>query len=111
MTGKQQRLTQDRLLAGQERQIGLTGQEQRKTVVTSGEQERLNIAATGQEQRKTQAKLLAGQERQISLAGQEQRTTIGKTAEEQRLTNLQQEMFRRYKEERDYQQARSAYRS
>ena len=45
------------------------------------------------------------------MAGQEQRTTIGKTAEEQRLTNLQQEMFRRYKEERDYQQARSAYRS
>jgi len=88
-TGTQQRLTQAQLLAGQERQIGLTGQEQRKT----------------------QEQLLAGQERQIALTGQEQRATVGKTAQEQRLTNLQQEQFRRYQEERDYQQSRSAYRS
>lgn len=90
-------------------QVG--GEEQRKTVAAGGLQERLNVAATGQQQRKTQKQLLAGQERQIALTGQEQRATVGKTAEEQRLTNLQQEMFRRYQEERDYQQSRSAYRS
>ena len=36
---------------------------------------------------------------------------VGKTAEETRATNLQQEQFRRYKENRDYQQAQSAYKS
>jgi hypothetical protein len=100
LTGREQRLTQGQLLAGQERQIGLTGQEQRKSLET-----------TGAEQRLTQAQLLAGQERQIGLTGQEQRATIGKTGEIQQLINLQQEMFRRYKEERDYAQSRSAYRS
>ena len=100
----------------------VAGEEQRKTVAATGVQERLNISATGQqqratvretgqEQRKTQEQLLAGQERQIALTGQEQRATVGKTAQEQRLTNLQQEQFRRYQEERDYQQSRSAYRS
>ena len=79
-------------------QVG--GQEQRKTVAATGIQERLNVAATGQQQRAT-----------VRETGQEQRATIGKTAEEQRLTNLQQEQFRRYQEERDYQQSRSAYRS
>ena len=78
----------------------VTGEEQRKTVAATGIQERLNVAATGQQQRAT-----------VRETGQEQRATIGKTAEEQRLTNLQQEQFRRYQEERDYQQSRNAYRS
>jgi hypothetical protein len=43
--------------------------------------------------------------------GQEQRATIGKSAEETRQTALQQEQFRRYKENRDFQQSRDAYKS
>ena len=69
--------------------IGATGAETRRTRETEGAQERLT----------TQTR------------GQEQRATVGRTAEETRLTNLQQEAFRRYKENRDYQQSRSAYRS
>ena len=71
-------MTQGQLLSGQERQIGLRGQEERRTV-----------AATGTEQR----------------AG------IRETGSEQRFTALQQEMFRRYKENRDFEQAQSQYRS
>jgi hypothetical protein len=77
-TGAEQRLTQGQLLAGQERQIGLTGQEQRKTVAATGAQERLGtqvagqeqrktVSATGAEQRLTQGQLLAGQERELLL--------------------------------------------
>jgi hypothetical protein len=43
--------------------------------------------------------------------GQEQRATIGRSAEETRQTALQQEQFRRYKENRDFQQSRDAYKS
>jgi hypothetical protein len=43
--------------------------------------------------------------------GTETRATIGKSAEETRKTDLQQEQFRRYKENRDFQQSRDAYKS
>jgi hypothetical protein len=121
-TGEQQRLG-----------IAATGQEERATTLTRGEQERLGIGATGEQQRATQAQLLAGQERQIGLTGEEsrrtqqerftgetgliretgtqQRETVGRTASEQRMTDLQQEMFRRYKEDRDYTQAQRQYRT
>lgn len=69
------------------------------------------IGLTGTEQRKTQADLLAGQERQIGLTGAEERLTVGKQAQEQRETELQQELYRRYREEKDYSQARSAFRA
>lgn len=69
--------------------IGKTGEEERATQVTAGEQERLGIGATGEQYR-----------RGLETAGTEQRTT-----------DLQQEMFRRYKEQRDYEQAQQQYRT
>ena len=85
-------------------------------------EQRAGIRETGREQRLTQGQLLAGQERQIGLRGQEvrrgiaasgieQRAGIRETGAETRLTALQQEMFRRYKENRDFEQAQSQYRA
>ena len=76
------------------------GAEERLLTETKGEQERATTQTRGQEERLT-----------TQTRGQEQRATVGKTAEETRATNLQQEQFRRYKENRDYQQAQSAYKS
>jgi hypothetical protein len=113
--------------------IATSGEQQRLGYAAAGEQERLGIAATGEQARSVQAQLLAGQERQIGLTGGEsrrtqqerftgetgliretgtqQRETVGRTASEQRMTDLQQEMFRRYKEDRDYTQAQRQYRT
>ena len=76
------------------------GAEERLLSETRGEQERATIGTTGAETRLTR-----------ETEGQQRRETIGKTAEETRATNLQQEQFRRYKENRDFQQAQSAYKS
>ena len=76
------------------------GAEERLLSETRGEQERATTQTRGQEERLT-----------TQTRGQEQRATVGKTAEETRATNLQQEQFRRYKENRDNQQAQSAYKS
>ena len=76
------------------------GAEERLLSETRGEQERATTQTRGQEERLT-----------TQTRGQEQRATVGKTAEETRATNLQQEQFRRYKENRDFQQAQSAYKS
>ena len=46
----------------------------------------------------------------IGKTGEEERAGISRRAQEQRATELQQEMFRRYKENRDFQQARGAMR-
>ena len=113
--------------------IATSGEQQRLGYAAAGEQERLGIAATGEQARSVEAQLLAGQERQIGLTGAEsrrtqqerftgetgliretgtqQRETVGRTASEQRMTDLQQEMFRRYKEDRDYTQAQRQYRT
>jgi hypothetical protein len=80
--------------------LGTLGEQERATTVTRGEQERLGIETTGQQYR-------GG----LETAGQQERETIGKTGEETRTTNLQQEMFRRYKENRDYEQAQRQYRT
>ena len=76
------------------------GAEERLLSETKGEQERATTQTRGQEERLT-----------TQTRGQDQRATVGKTAEETRATNLQQEQFRRYKENRDYQQAQSAYKA
>ena len=76
------------------------GAEERLLSETRVEQERATIGTTGAETRLTRA-----------TEGEQRRETIGKTGEETRETNLQQEQFRRYKENRDYQQAQSAYKS
>ena len=80
--------------------IGTTGAETRRTRETEGAQTRLTRQTEGTETRRTR-----------ETEGQQRRQTIGKTAEETRATNLQQEQFRRYKENRDFQQSRDAYKS
>jgi hypothetical protein len=83
-----------------ERQIGLTGAEERLTTVTRGEQERLGIATTGEEERKTTV-----------TRGEQERLGIGETGRQQRETELQQELYRRFREEKDYAQSRAAFRA
>jgi len=100
----------------------LTGEQTRLNMETGAELDRINEEFyTGQDLRRYRARgaeerLLSetrGQQERATTQtrGQEQRLTVGKTAEETRATNLQQEQFRRYKENRDYQQAQSAYKS
>ena len=100
----------------------LTGEQTRLNMETGAELDRINEEFyTGQDLRRYRAR--GAEERLLSetrgeqerattqTRGQEQRLTVGKTGEETRETNLQQEQFRRYKENRDYQQAQSAYKS
>ena len=100
----------------------LTGEQTRLNMETGAELDRINEEFyTGQDLRRYRAR--GAEERLLSetkgeqerattqTRGQEQRLTVGKTGEETRATNLQQEQFRRYKENRDYQQAQSAYKS
>ena len=67
-----------------------------------------------QEQRATRTleQRVGGQEerRGMRTRGAQDRRTISRSAQEQRTTDLQQEMFRRYKENRDFEQARGSYR-
>ena len=64
----------------------------------------------GQDIRRTQA---VGSETRLGqqVAGEEERAGIRATGTEQRVSGLQQEMFRRYKENRDYEQAQQQYRA
>ena len=109
--GQQDRLTQADLLSGQERQIGLRGQEERAAIretgtetrqlrETEGAQQRLGIETTGAQERLSEA-----------VRGRQQRLGIETTGTQQRKTNLQQAMFRRYKENRDFEQAQALYRA
>ena len=111
LTGEQTRLNletgaeldriNEEFYTGQDlRRYRARGAEERLLAETRGEQERATTQTRGQEERLT-----------TQTRGQEQRATVGKTGEETRATNLQQEQFRRYKENRDYQQAQSAYKS
>ena len=76
------------------------GAEERLLKETEGEQTRATRETEGTQERLT-----------TQTRGQEQRAAIGKSGEETRQTALQQEQFRRYKENRDFQQAQSAYKS
>ena len=76
------------------------GAEERLLKETEGEQTRATRETEGAQERLT-----------TQTRGQEQRAAIGKSGEEPRQTALQQEQFRRYKENRDFQQAQSAYKS
>ena len=76
-----------------------TGQDLRR-YRARGAEERLLTETKGEQERAT-----------TETRGEQQRLTVGKTGEETRATNLQQEQFRRYKEARDEQQAKSAYRA
>ena len=87
------------------------GAEERLVRETEGEQTRATRGVEGAETRRTRETEGAQERLTTQTRGQEQRATVGKTAEETRATNLQQEQFRRYKENRDFQQAQSAYKS
>ena len=76
------------------------GAEERLVRETEGEQTRATRETEG-----AQTRLTRGTE------GTETRATIGKSAEETRKTDLQQEQFRRYKENRDFQQSKDAYKA
>ena len=100
----------------------ISGEQNRLNMETGAELDRINEEFyTGQDLRRYRARgaeerLLAEtrgeQERATTeTRGEQQRLTVGKTGEETRATNLQQEQFRRYKENRDYQQAQSAYKA
>ena len=87
------------------------GAEERLVRETEGEQTRATRGVEGAETRRTRETEGAQERLTTQTRGQEQRATVGKTAEETRETNLQQEQFRRYKENRDFQQSRDAYKS
>ena len=76
------------------------GAEERLLKETEGEQTRATRETEGAQERLT-----------TQTRGEEQRAAIGKSGEETRETALQQEQFRRYKENRDFQQAQSAYKA
>jgi hypothetical protein len=99
--GSQLDRTNEEFFAGQDiRRTQAVGAETRLGQQVAGEQERAGIRTTGRESR-------AGQR----VAGQEEREGIRTTGTEQRISGLQQEMFRRYKENRDYEQAQQQYRA
>lgn len=75
------------------------GQDIRRTQAV-GSETRLGQQVAGEEER-------AG----IRTTGEEARAGIRATGTEQRISGLQQEMFRRYKENRDYEQAQQQYRA
>ena len=100
----------------------ISGEQNRLNMETGAELDRINEEFyTGQDLRRYRAR--GAEERLLSetrgeqeratteTRGEQQRLTVGKTGEETRATNLQQEQFRRYKEARDEQQAKSAYRA
>ena len=87
---------------GTEQRLGIkeTGAQNRLTTQTEGTERRLTVGAMGEQERKTTA-----------VKGAEERKGIQTRGEEQRATDKQTELFRRYKENRDYDQSRAAYRS
>ena len=87
------------------------GAEERLVRETEGEQTRATRGVEGAETRRTRETEGAQTRLTRETEGQQRRETIGKSGEETRQTALQQEQFRRYKENRDFQQAQSAYKS
>ena len=87
------------------------GEQLRATRETEGAQTRLTRETEGTQTRRTRETEGAQERLTTQTRGQEQRAAIGKSGEETRETALQQEQFRRYKENRDFQQSRDAYKS
>jgi hypothetical protein len=87
--------------AGQDiRRTQAAGTEQRLTLGKTAEEERATRRVGGEEERKG-----------IASTGVEYRAGLQTAGGEERKTALQQEMFRRYKENRDYEQAQQQYRA
>ena len=112
------------MVQGEQERAGkrIQGQEDRAQLAESGAQNRAAARVAGQEQRAGFAEQgaqqrasarVSGQEQRAGLAegGTQQRATKRVEGQEVRATDLQREMFRRYKEARDYGQAQSAYKA
>ena len=100
-TGAELDRINEEFYTGQElRRYRARGAEERLLKETEGEQTRATRETEGTQERLT-----------TQTRGEEQRAAIGKAGEETRETALQQEQFRRYKENRDFQQSRDAYKS
>jgi hypothetical protein len=87
------------------------GQQQRATGRVMGQEQRAGFAEQGAQTRGTRR--VEGQEERAGIAegGQQTRATRRVEGQEVRETDLQREMFRRYKEARDYGQAQRGARS
>ena len=109
---------------GAETRLGqrVAGEEERAGIRTTGEESRRGIETAGTQERLTQTERFTGEtgltrvrgeeeRRGVVTTGEQQRETLGRSGQETRLTDLQQEMFRRYKENRDYEQAQQQYRA
>jgi hypothetical protein len=86
------------------------GQDIRRTQAAGAEQ-RLSIGKTAEEERASRAKAGEEERKTVSATGVEYRAGLQTAGGEERRTALQQEMFRRYKENRDYEQAQQQYRA
>lgn len=87
------------------------GQQTRATTRVAGQEQRAGFAEQGAQTRGTRR--VEGQEERAGIAegGQQTRATRRVEGQEVRETDLQREMFRRYKEARDYDQAQRGARS
>jgi hypothetical protein len=99
-SGAQERATQAERYGGEERLVGARGAQERATQAERYVGEERLVGARGEQERAT-----------TRVSGEEQRKGIQTSGSEQRTTDLQQEMFRRYKENRDYEQAQRQYRA
>jgi len=93
------------------RRLGAQGAEQRLGIKETGSQNRLTTAAEGTQRRLTVGAMGEQERKTTAVKGAEERKTLQTTGEETRATDKQKELFRRYKENRDYDQSRAAYRS
>jgi len=109
--GSQNRAT--RRVEGQEERAGFAeqGSQLRATERVSGQEDRARTAEEGSQTRATAR--VTGQEERAGIAegGAQTRGTRRVEGQEVRETDLQREMFRRYKEARDYDQAQRGARS
>ena len=122
VAGAQQRLnlqegakldrTNEEFFAGQDiRRLGAQGAEQRLGIKETGAQNRLTAQAEGTERRLTVGAMGEQERKTTAVKGSEERKGMQTRGEETRATAKQEELFRRYKENRDYDQSRAAYRS
>ena len=102
-----------RRVQGQEQRAGYAeqGSQLRATERVKGQEDRGRLAEEGSQTRATSR--VAGQEQRAGIAeeGSQTRGTRRVEGQEVRETDLQREMFRRYKEARDYDQAQRGARS
>ncbi len=122
VSGKQQRLnmelgaqldrTNADFFTGQDIRRGqAAAAEDRLTISKTAEENRASARVSGQERRAEVAETGLQYRRGLETAGEQDRALTRETGKEQRTTDLQREMFRRYKENRDFEQAQSQYRT